>query len=139
MTHISSRALRPVDFSRRLLASAISLILLLSVVGVVLFVALRSPLKDDIAWLLYVARRWMAGRELYIDVVEVNPPLIIWISAIPLQIARWLDVDSQFVVMPVFVAAVLGCAWWTARPAAARGAASSPNRCRCSPRSAPRC
>ena len=82
--------------------------------GIVLFLALRSPLKDDIAWLLYVARRWMAGRELYIDVVEVNPPLIIWISAIPLEIARWLDVDSQFVAMPVFVAGVLGCAWWTA-------------------------
>ena len=55
-----------------------------------LFAALRSPLKDDIAWLLYVAHRWMSGRELYVDVIEVNPPLIIWISAIPLAVARWL-------------------------------------------------
>jgi hypothetical protein len=96
------------------MVSAISLLLLLSVLGVVLFIALRSPLKDDIAWLLYVARRWMAGRELYIDVVEVNPPLIVWISAIPIEVARWLRVDSQVVAMPVFVAGVLGCAWWTA-------------------------
>jgi hypothetical protein len=115
MTYISSRAVRLSVFSRGRLASVISLVLLFSVVGAVLFVALRSPLKDDIAWLLYVARRWMAGRELYIDVVEVNPPLIIWISAVPLQIARWLDVDTQFVVMPVFVAGVLGCALWSAR------------------------
>src|SRR3954471_20644592 len=100
MTQISSRAIRPVVLSRGWVASAISLILLVSVVAMVLFVALRSPLKDDIAWLLYVARRWMAGRELYIDVVEVNPPLIIWISAIPIQVARLLDADSQIVVMP---------------------------------------
>ena len=61
-----------------------SLLLLLAVVAIVLFTMLRSPLKDDVAWLLYVARRWLAGRELYIDVVEINPPLIVWISAIPM-------------------------------------------------------
>jgi hypothetical protein len=80
-----------------------------------MFIALRSPLKDDIAWLLYVARRWMAGRELYVDVVEVNPPLIVWISAIPLQLAGWLDVSPQLTTLPFFAAAILGCAWWTAR------------------------
>ena len=121
MTPISSRALSPVDLTHRPMVSAISLLVLASVLGVVLFIALRSPLKDDIAWLLYVARRWMAGRELYIDVVEVNPPLIVWISAIPLEIARWLNVDTQFVAMPVFVAGVLGCAWWTASLLRARG------------------
>jgi hypothetical protein len=103
------------------MVSAISLILITSVITIVLFIALRSPLKDDIAWLLYVARRWLAGRELYIDVVEVNPPLIVWISAIPLEIARWLGVGTQFVAMPVFVAAVLGCAWWTASLLRAHG------------------
>jgi hypothetical protein len=100
---------------------AISLLLLLCVLSVVLFLSLRSPLKDDIAWLLYVARRWMAGRELYIDVVEVNPPLIIWISAVPLEIARLLNVESQFVVMPMFIAVVLSCAWWSAILLRARG------------------
>jgi hypothetical protein len=103
------------------LASVISILVLTAVLGVVMFIALRSPLKDDIAWLLYVARRWMAGRELYVDVVEVNPPLIVWISAVPLEIARWLDVAPQFTAMPVFVAAVLGCAWWTAELLRAEG------------------
>ncbi len=96
------------------IVSAISLILLLAVVGVVLFITLRSPLKDDIAWLLYVARRWMAGRELYVDVVEVNPPLIVWISAVPLELAKWFDIGAQYVAVPVFVAFALACAWWTA-------------------------
>ena len=99
---------------QRRIVSVVSLLLLAAVIGVVLFVSLRSPLKDDIAWLLYVARRWMAGRELYVDVVEVNPPLIVWISAIPIGLAQWFGVDSQTIAMPLFVAIVLGFVWWGA-------------------------
>src|SRR3954453_16858274 len=95
------------------LLNAISAIGLLLVLAFVVFVALRSPLKDDIAWLLYVARRWMQGRELYVDVLEVNPRLIIWISAIPLSLAQWVNVDQQTITMPFFIAAVLGCVWWS--------------------------
>ena len=107
MSHLQIRARRPI-------VNAISILLLAGVTATVLFVALRSPLKDDIAWLLYVARRWLAGRELYVDVVEVNPPLIIWLSAIPLTVARWLSAAPQFVAMPTFAAIALGCAWWSA-------------------------
>ena len=87
------------------------MLMLLSVLSIVLFATLGSPLKDDIAWLLYVARRWMAGRALYVDVIEVNPPLIVWLSAVPLTVAEWLDVRPQFTALPGFVALVLGCAW----------------------------
>jgi len=121
MSHVSSPARRPGIFGARQIVSVVSTLLLLGVLGTVLFITLRSPLKDDIAWLLYVARRWMAGRELYIDVVEVNPPLIVWISAVPLEIARWLDADPRFVAMPVFIAGVLGCAWWAATLSRPRG------------------
>jgi hypothetical protein len=110
----SARPIRPIDEATRLAVALGSILLLVIAVAVVTFATLRSPLKDDIAWLLYVARRWMAGRELYVDVVEVNPPLIVWISAIPLEIARWLDVGVKYVAMPGFMAAVLGCAWWAA-------------------------
>ncbi len=114
MSHTEARAIRPANSYLRTAVSATSLLLLLSVLGVVLFILLRSPLKDDVAWLLYVARRWMAGRELYVDVVEVNPPLIVWISAIPIWLAGLLRIDAQFTAIPFFVAAVLACAWWTA-------------------------
>jgi len=122
MSFAQPRAIRP-------FVNAVSLALLLVVVSVVMFAALRSPLKDDIAWLLYCARRWIAGRELYVDVVEVNPPLIIWISAIPLQVSRLLDVSQQFVAIPFFAAAALACAWWSAcllRPAGGLFAARAP-------------
>lgn len=114
MNQAQTRTLRPVDAFTRPLVSAISLLLLLCVLGAVLFVTMRSPLKDDIAWLLYVARTWLAGRELYIDVIEVNPPLIVWISAVPIGLAHWLNVDAHFVAMPVLLAAVLACVWWSA-------------------------
>src|ERR1700722_9046780 len=99
----------------------ISAIVFAIVLSFVLFLSLRSPLKDDIAWLLYVARRCLSGRELYVDVVEVNPPLIIWLSAIPLSIAQWLDVDVQTVVMPFFITVVLGCVWGATGLLRARG------------------
>ena len=114
MSHTEARAIRPAPSFVRAAVTATSILLLLVVLGIVLFTMLRSPLKDDIAWLLYVARRWMAGRELYVDVVEVNPPLIVWISAIPIWFAGALGIDAQFTAIPFFVAAVLACAWWTA-------------------------
>ena len=114
MTHSELRAIRPAQSLARPAVAVASMLMLLTVLGIVLFVMLRTPLKDDIAWLLYVARRWLAGRELYVDVVEVNPPLIVWISAIPIQIAGVLRIDAQYTAIPFFVAAVLGCAWWTA-------------------------
>jgi hypothetical protein len=114
MSQTQIRANRPVTVALRPLITAASLALLLSVLGIVLFALLRSPLKDDVAWLLYVAHRWLAGRELYVDVVEINPPLIIWISAIPIGIAGWLGVAPQFIAMPFFIAVVLSCGWWTA-------------------------
>ncbi len=114
MSHTEVRALRPMGQAVRPVIAAVSVMLLLAVLGLVLFTTLRSPVKDDIAWLLYVARGWLAGRELYVDVIEVNPPLIIWISALPIQLASWLGIDPQFTAMLFFIAAVLGCAWWTA-------------------------
>ncbi|MBS0560108.1 MAG: hypothetical protein JSR21_08645 [Proteobacteria bacterium] len=93
--------------------AAWTMLLLLVTLAVVLFTLLRLPLKDDVAWLLYVARRWLAGRELYVDVVEVNPPLIVWISAVPIRLAQWLGTAPEMMAMPFFIAVVLGCAWWT--------------------------
>ena len=114
MSHTEARAIRQAPSFIRAAVTATSVLLLLAVLGIVLFTMLRSPLKDDIAWLLYVARRWMSGRELYVDVVEINPPLIVWISAVPIWFAGVLGIDAQFTAIPFFVAAVLACAWWTA-------------------------
>ena len=91
-----------------------SLALLLGVLALVLVTDLRSPEKDDVAWLLYVARKWLAGQRLYDDLVEVNPPLIVWMYAAPAWIANVFAVPPKWVAVPSFAALVLGMAWWTA-------------------------
>ncbi len=121
MSHPQARVFSPASSAHRAAIGAASILLLTVVLGVVMFAVMRTPLKDDIAWLLYVARRWMAGRALYVDVVEVNPPLIVWISAIPIEIGNWLTIDPQQIAMPFFIAAVMGCAWWSAALLRARG------------------
>jgi len=45
--------------------------------GVVALLYLQQfPLNHDVAWLLEATRRWVAGERLYVDIVEINPPLI---------------------------------------------------------------
>ena len=96
-------------------ASAIAMAVLLAALVLVLATAMSSPLKDDVAWLLYVARKWLAGQRLYEDLVEVNPPLIVWLYALPAMVSGWLGVAPKTVSAPFFAAILLGCAWWTAQ------------------------
>ena len=106
---------RPLTLGHHCLRSGLALVPLLAVLGFVLFTTLGSPLKDDIAWLLYVARQWLAGRQLYVDLVEVNPPMIVWILALPAAVSAALGVAAKFVAMPFFAVCMLGSAGWSAR------------------------
>ena len=93
--------------------SVVALLVLAATMALVLTTAALSPLKDDVAWLLYVARQWLGGQRLYEDLVEVNPPLIIWLYTIPAGIAQSLDVAPKLVAIPFFAGLMLGAAWWT--------------------------
>jgi hypothetical protein len=86
----------------------------MAALGFVLFTTLGSPLKDDIAWLLYVAQQWLAGRRLYVDLIEVNPPMIVWILALPAALSAALGVTAKLVAVPFFAACMLGSAGWCA-------------------------
>jgi hypothetical protein len=95
-------------------AEVISLAILAAALVFVLTTVIRSPLKDDVAWLLWVSRKWLEGRELYIDLVEVNPPLVVWLYAIPAALAMGLQIAPKFASTLFFTAILLGSAWWTA-------------------------
>jgi hypothetical protein len=94
--------------------SLLSVALLLVTLALVMITTLQSPEKDDIAWLLYVAHKWLAGKQLYVDLIEVNPPLIVWIYAVPAGIANWLGAEPRLVATPLFALVELASAWWTA-------------------------
>ena len=74
---------------------------------------LLPPLNHDVAAVLDFSRRWLAGERLYIDLLDVNPPLIYLLNLVPAALARWT------VLTPV--EALLGCLlgyagllWWMA-------------------------
>jgi len=74
--------------------------LLLPIIGgavvamtVVCFVA--QPIWGDQSWLLYAASRVLDGARIGTDLVEANPPTIIWLSEIPVALSRLLDILPQ--------------------------------------------
>src|SRR5262252_7395051 len=89
-----------IDVARRLIPtrkqlwSCLALLPLLAALGLVFVTTLRCPLKDDTAWLLYVTQQWLAGRHLYVDLIEVNPPMIVWILALPTALATTLGISA---------------------------------------------
>ena len=49
---------------------------------------LAPPLNHDVAAILNFAERWVGGERLYRDLIDVNPPLIFVLTAIPAAMAR---------------------------------------------------
>ena len=42
---------------------------------------LPSMIHHDVAWSLYLTREYLAGARLYVDLIEINPPLIYWLMS----------------------------------------------------------
>lgn len=58
-----------------------------------LLMALTPPLNHDVAAILNFAERWVAGESLFRDLIDVNPPLIFVVTAIPALIDRFTPLD----------------------------------------------
>jgi hypothetical protein len=59
-----------------------------------LLMVLAPPLNHDVAAILNFAERWVAGERLYHDLIDVNPPLVFVLTAIPAGIARLTPLDG---------------------------------------------
>ena len=72
-------------------------------------------LNHDVAWLLYAAGRVLAGDRLYVDVVETNPPLIVWLNFAPLLLANLTGITEilalRILVLLVVASSLLLAAW----------------------------
>ncbi len=64
--------------------------------------ALVLPTNFDVAWYLYAAGRVLDGARLYVDIVEVNPPLILALSMTVEAVARLLGIPA-LVLFPLVV------------------------------------
>ncbi len=54
-----------------------------------LAMVLMPPLNHDVAAVLDFSQRWLAGSRLYVDLIDVNPPLIFVLNLVPAAIAKW--------------------------------------------------
>lgn len=49
---------------------------------------IRGPLNGDAHWILTMAGRLLGGEQLYRDILEINPPLIVWLQVPIVWLAR---------------------------------------------------
>lgn len=66
---------RDITFSPNLFRALTALIFLTAIIRFSF-----SSLNHDVSWMLYCAQQMQAGKTLYVDMLEVNPPLIIWLA-----------------------------------------------------------
>jgi hypothetical protein len=67
---------------------------------------LARTARADMSFLLYAAGRLLDGAELYRDVVEINPPLIVWLNVPIVALARAAGV-SELRLYPLAVTALM--------------------------------
>ncbi len=86
------------------------------VAGVGLTFFYYLPLGHDQGWYLYVADVFLRGAKLYSpDLMETNPPFIIWLSAVPVLLGRLLHVASWTMLRVCLDLSIIGALIWTAR------------------------
>lgn len=73
-------------------------------------VLLAPPVNHDVAAVLRFSQRWLAGERLYVDLIDVNPPLIYVLNLIPAWLARETGMDAVLALQLCLFA--LGFALW---------------------------
>ncbi len=56
---------------------------------------LNQFISGDAYWILHIAERLLDGQKAYVDFIEVNPPLIIWMTSIPVWLANIFEIDPE--------------------------------------------
>ena len=71
---------------------------------------LLPPVNHDVAAVLSFAERWLAGEQLYVDLIDVNPPLVFVLNLVPAGLARVTGLGGVAALQLCLVA--LGFALW---------------------------
>ncbi len=83
--------------------------LVLANLSVALTVVFLSPLNHDAAWVFIVAKRLVRGDQLYVDVLDPNPPLVFWLLEPFAYLQQLVPASDAFLVglsvaVPLFIA-----------------------------------
>ena len=84
-----------------------------------LLLALLPPINHDVAAVLNFSGRWLAGERLYVDLIDVNPPLIFILNLIPAAFGAVLPISAVhgFILCVLALMAGAGVALWRLLPA----------------------
>src|SRR5262245_27905803 len=58
-------------------------------------VIVAAPFNCDAAWYMVAARRMLHGDRLFVNLMDTNPPLIVWLTAIPAFLSTSLNVSDR--------------------------------------------
>ena len=80
---------------------------------------LFPPLNHDVGAVLQWAGRMLDGERLYIDISDVNPPLIYWLNLVPAGLAKLLHLSAPLAFTLAMLAAIAGVLALARQPFAA--------------------
>ena len=86
-----------------------------AIVAFSLGVELRRVIPSDTGFLLYIAGRVLDGARLYVDIIEINPPLIVGLNLPVVLASRALGVPDILVYRLAVAALMLACIGLTGR------------------------
>ena len=76
---------------------------------------LSAKLNHDAAWCLAAAQRLVAGERMYVDILEVNPPLVFWLLTGPAWLGRALGIPAAPTAYALHVVLLIGATLVAAR------------------------
>jgi len=75
--------------------SPLAWLLIALVFAVAILLRQIVPLNTDVSWLLTIGERVLDGQRLYVDIVEINPPMAVFAYLPGIAVARALGVDPK--------------------------------------------
>ncbi|MGE0714254.1 MAG: hypothetical protein AB7P02_02325 [Alphaproteobacteria bacterium] len=83
----------------------------------------NAPLDHDTAAILYFSHRWWLGDRLYVDLVDVNPPLVFILGLVPVLVHRLTGISEPSALIATVLGSSVLASWVTWRLLAVRSRA----------------
>jgi putative flippase GtrA len=64
------------------------------------------PFNHDTSWYLVATEKFLNGARLYVDVIEINPPLAFYVTVPPVLVSQWIGSGSTSAFL-IYVSALL--------------------------------
>ena len=81
------------------------------VVVAVFLIEMSRPLTADVSWLMTVAERMLAGQRLYLDILELNPPMCALLYLPSVWLGQLLHIAPDGIVVASVLALALAAIW----------------------------